>query len=199
MLISKKTTETYLSATDFFRFPRIALRIFGIWPMDDGRLPIRFYINFTSLFCAAIFGMAHGFANLDHLLLALETLCGCMFEFVSWCKVLIVWYHLEKFTRLLTILLQYFKSGEANAICFLCIEWNLFYDFEMSYTIRSWRKGSWNLSKSCETYYSCNDSTWVCRLINLHHLRSYTDHSKPIFIPNQAANGPTAPISSVVS
>lgn len=112
MLISKKTTDTHLSATDFFRLPRIALRIFGNWPMDSDCLPIRFYVNFTSLFFAAIFGMAHGFANLDHLLLALETLCGCMFEFVSWCKVCFIWYHREHFKRLLTILLQYFKSGE---------------------------------------------------------------------------------------
>lgn len=112
MLISNKTTATHLSATDFFRLPRIALRIFGIWPMDDGRLPVRFYVNFLSLYFAAIFGMAHGFANLDHLLLALETLCGCMFEFVSWLKVCFVWYHRESFRRLLTILLDYFKSGK---------------------------------------------------------------------------------------
>lgn len=112
MLINKKSTDTYQSATDFYRLPRIALRIFGNWPLENDRLPIRFYINFTSLFFAAIFGMAHGFANLDQLLLALETLCGCMFEFVSWCKVCFVWYHRESFKRLLTILLEYFKSGE---------------------------------------------------------------------------------------
>lgn len=84
MVISKRTTETHLSQVDFFRGARIFLRIFGIWPMDDGKLPVRFYINYVSLFFAATFGVAHGFVNLDNLFLALESFCGCIFEFISW-------------------------------------------------------------------------------------------------------------------
>lgn len=83
-VISKYTTDTYLSNVDFFRPARIFLRIFGIWPLDYGRLPIRFYINFVSLFFAATFGLAHGFVNLADLYVALESFCACLFEFISW-------------------------------------------------------------------------------------------------------------------
>lgn len=84
MFISKKTTETHLSKMDFFRGAKIFLRIFGIWPLDEGPLPIRFYINFISLFLAAIFGVTHGFVNLNNLFLALQSFCGCVFELISW-------------------------------------------------------------------------------------------------------------------
>lgn len=84
MFISEQTTETHLSSVDFFRTPRIFLRIFGIWPMDDQKLPIWFYANFISLFIAAVFGVAHGFVNLNNLIMALESFCGSVFEFISW-------------------------------------------------------------------------------------------------------------------
>lgn len=83
MLISKETTETHLSKVDFFRTARIFLRIFGIWPMDQGP-SFWFYINFVSLFIAAVFGVAHGFVNLNNLFAALESFCGSVFEFISW-------------------------------------------------------------------------------------------------------------------
>lgn len=84
MFISKETTDTHLSQVDFFRTARIFLRIFGLWPMDEGRLPIWFYINFTSIFFSAILGVAHGFANLNNLHLALESFCANIFIFISW-------------------------------------------------------------------------------------------------------------------
>lgn len=84
MFISKGTTSTHLSTVDFFRGAKIFLRIFGIWPMDEGPLPIRFYVNYVSLFFAAMFGVAHGFVNLDNLLLALASFCACIFELISW-------------------------------------------------------------------------------------------------------------------
>lgn len=84
MFISKETTDIHLSKVDFFRTARIFLRIFGIWPMDQGPLPMWFYVNFISLFVAAIFGVAYGFVNLNNLFMALESFCGSVFEFISW-------------------------------------------------------------------------------------------------------------------
>lgn len=84
MFISKHTTDTRLSAVDFFRTARIFLRIFGIWPMDNKELSIWFYVNFISLFIAAVFGVLYGFMNLSNLFLALESFCGSVFELISW-------------------------------------------------------------------------------------------------------------------
>lgn len=84
MLISKETTDTYLSDVDFFRTARIFLQIYGIWPMNHSRLPFRFYVNCICQFFAAIFGILHGFMNLNNLFLALESFCASAFQFVSW-------------------------------------------------------------------------------------------------------------------
>lgn len=107
-----------LSESNFFRLPRLALQIFGIWPMSQKRLPFRFYVNFISLFFAAIFGITHGFVNLDQLFLALESFCGSIFEFVSWCKVLFTWYHRKNFEKLLKELFTYFSCGKSTLIPF---------------------------------------------------------------------------------
>lgn len=107
------------SESNFFRLPRLALRIFGIWPMNQKQLPLRFYINFISLFFAAIFGITHGFVNLDQLFLALESFCGSIFEFVSWCKVLFIWYHRKNFENLLMELFTYFSYGNSTSILFI--------------------------------------------------------------------------------
>ncbi|XP_031636522.1 odorant receptor 24a [Contarinia nasturtii] len=110
MFISKETTDNHLSQKDFFRTARIFLRIFGIWPMKQGPLPILFYINFISLFFTAIFGVAHGFANLNNLYLALESFCGSAFELISWTKLAVVFYYRNELGVVLRTLLEYYTQ-----------------------------------------------------------------------------------------
>lgn len=113
MFISKETTENHLSKTDFFRLARIFLKIFGNWPMESHSLPIRFYINFVSLFIAAILGVAIGFVHLsDNLNQALANFTGSVFELVSWFKVFFVYINRKKLSRLLNILYRYYNQGE---------------------------------------------------------------------------------------
>lgn len=111
MFISKETTESLLSKKDFFRLARIFLKIFGNWPMESHSLPIRFYINFISLFIAAILGVAIGFVHLsDNLNEALANFTASIFELVSWFKVLFVYINRKKLSRLLNILYRYYIS-----------------------------------------------------------------------------------------
>lgn len=124
MFISKETTESHLSKTDFFRLARIFMQIFGNWPMESHSLPIRFYINFVSLFIAAILGVAIGFVHLsDSLNKALENFTGSVFELVSWFKVLFVYINRKKLSRLLNIMYRYYNQGENFflTICPFCV------------------------------------------------------------------------------
>lgn len=121
MFISKNTTETHLSKTDFFRLARIFLRIFGNWPLEADGLPIRFYVNFISLFLAAFLGVAYGFVNLGDLNVALANFCGSMFELVSWCKALFVYMHRKELTLLLNLLYRYYNQGKVIRLQFFVV------------------------------------------------------------------------------
>lgn len=113
MLVSNKTTDSHLADVDFFRLSRIFSSIFGVWPLQ-GSLPIRFYVNIVSLWIAAVFGVAYGFAHLDNLFFALDSWCGSMFEFVSACKTLFLWYHYKDCKRMLENLYGYYKQSMLN-------------------------------------------------------------------------------------
>lgn len=127
MITSKYTTFDHLSNIDFFRAAQISLRIVGIWPMDPGPLPIRFYVNYVLLFTSAVFGVTHGFVHLNNIFLALESFCGSIVEFVSWYEYCLTNKHLKLNTFQFNLILvkglnwQRFIIIEASSVSFFVV------------------------------------------------------------------------------
>lgn len=101
-----------LKSTHIYRVPRFLLDSLGIWPQETGKVPVRFYVLSVILCTASVASIAFGLVNIKHLNEALQALCPSVFEFVTWVKLMLFWYHLKTATKVLTALLHYYKLGK---------------------------------------------------------------------------------------
>lgn len=110
-VVDSSTQEIHL-----FQLPRILLHLFGVWPLQTGKVPIRFYIASVLLITAVAASIAHGFINIRHLHVALLSFCPAVFELITWIKLMLFWYHSNTLKKLLNTLLAFYNQGKLNRI-----------------------------------------------------------------------------------
>lgn len=112
-----KVPDSSAQENHIFHLPRLLLNLFGIWPLQTGKIPIRFYIASVTLITAVTASIAHGFINIRHLHVALLSFCPAVFELITWIKLIIFCYHSNTLKTLLGTLLEYYKEGKTNCLC----------------------------------------------------------------------------------
>lgn len=105
-----------LKSTHIYRVPRFLLDSLGIWPQEASKVPVRFYVLSIMLCTASVASIAFGLVNFKHLNEALQALCPSVFEFVTWVKLMLFWYHLKTATKVLTVLLDYYRLGKCAKV-----------------------------------------------------------------------------------